>query len=88
MSATHGLAGLFGAAVSSVGLDDTDGPMKVAGGYTDGDTTATLHARGLDAFEALAQNDAYHALRSVDSPIFADPTGTNVNDITMALLKG
>ncbi|MFR1356028.1 MAG: MOFRL family protein [Ruthenibacterium lactatiformans] len=47
LSATHGLAGLFGAAVSSVGLDDTDGPMKVAGGYTDGDTTATLHARGL-----------------------------------------
>ena len=36
--------------------------------------------------DALNSNDAYHALKTVDGLIFTGPTGTNVNDISVALL--
>lgn len=78
----------LGAAVISVGSDGTDGPTDASGGYADEDTVAELRAKGVDGVEALAQNDAYHALGAVDSLIFTGPTGTNVNDVTVALLEG
>lgn len=87
LAAAHGIAGLSGTAVISVGSDGTDGPTDAAGGYVDGDTVDALHTKGFDEFESLAQNDAYHALGAVDSLIFTGPTGTNVNDITIALLE-
>lgn len=88
LAAAPGIAGLAGAAVISVGSDGTDGPTDAAGGYVDGDTAAALHAKGLDACVALAQNDAYHALQAVDGLVITGPTGTNVNDIAVTLLDG
>lgn len=35
----------------------------------------------------LQENDAYHALQKVGGLIFTGPTGTNVNDIAVALIK-
>lgn len=87
LAAATGIAGL-NAAVFSVGSDGTDGPTDAAGGYTDGDTLAELRAKGLDVFAALADNDAYHALKAVDGLIMTGPTGTNVNDVAVALMQG
>ena len=86
LAAASGIAGL-NAAVFSVGSDGTDGPTDAAGGYVDGDTNAALQAAGLDVFEVLKQNDAYHALKEVDGLLVTGPTGTNVNDVAVALLR-
>jgi len=86
LAAAPGIAGL-NAVVFSVGSDGTDGPTDAAGGYVDGDTAAALTAKGLDVFAVLADNDAYHALQAVDGLVMTGPTGTNVNDVAVALVR-
>lgn len=88
LAAATGLAGLPNTALISVGSDGTDGPTEAAGGYVDGDTLAALNRLGLNIYEVLADNDAYHALEAVDGLIRTGPTGTNVNDVSIALLGG
>ncbi len=85
LAAAPGIAGL-NACVFSVGSDGTDGPTEAAGGYVDGETMAGLRAKELDVFAVLRNNDAYHGLKAVDGLIFTGPTGTNVNDVAVALL--
>ena len=87
LGACEGIAGLSGAAVFSVGSDGTDGPTDAAGGYVDGDTLAALKTAGLDLYAVLQNNDAYHALGAVGGLIVTGPTGTNVNDVAVALLR-
>ncbi len=86
LAAVSGLHGLQNAALISVGSDGTDGPTDAAGGYVDGDTAIALAEQGLTAAGVLAENDAYHALKSVDGLIFTGPTGTNVNDVAIGLI--
>ncbi len=87
LSAAQGIAGLPGAAVFSVGSDGTDGPTDAAGGYADGETEAVLRGKGLEIYQVLQNNDAYHALSETGGLIFTGPTGTNVNDVAVALLR-
>ena len=87
LAACEGIAGLDGAAVFSVGSDGTDGPTDAAGGYVDSESFASLKALGLNLHRFLAENDAYHALQAMDGLIVTGPTGTNVNDVAVALLK-
>lgn len=85
LAAAPALAGLD-AAVFSVGSDGTDGPTDAAGGYVDGDTLSALTAKGWNVFDTLQNNDAYHALKAVDGLIMTGATGTNVNDVAVALV--
>lgn len=87
LGAAVGIAGMKNAAVFSVGSDGTDGPCDAAGGYVDGDTIDALTAAGRDIFAVLKDNDAYHALQAVGGLIITGPTGTNVNDVAVALIK-
>lgn len=86
LSAAPGIAGLTNACVFSVGSDGTDGPTDAAGGYVDGETMNRLKEKGLDVFSVLQNNDAYTALEAAGGLIITGPTGTNVNDVTVALL--
>ena len=86
LAAAAGIAGLSGAAVFSVGSDGTDGPTDAAGGYVDGGTLAALQAHHIDLHAVLQDNDAFHALEKVGGLIITGPTGTNVNDVAVALL--
>ena len=86
LAAAPGIEGLK-AAVFSVGSDGTDGPTDAAGGYVDGGTMAQLRNRGVDVDQVLRSNDAYHALEKVNGLLFTGPTGTNVNDVAVLLLK-
>lgn len=86
LAAAETLHGLPNAAVISVGSDGTDGPTDAAGGYADGDTQSALASAGWNITDTLRQNDAYHALQAVDGLICTGPTGTNVNDVTLALI--
>ncbi len=86
LSAAAGIAGIQNAAVFSVGSDGTDGPTDAAGGYADGDTVSELLEHGLTVDAVLQDNDAYHALEKTGGLIITGPTGTNVNDVAVALL--
>lgn len=87
LSAAAGIVGIPGAAVFSVGSDGTDGPTDAADGYVDYTTLTELNFQGIDPYLILQENDAYHALQKVGGLIFTGPTGTNVNDIAIALIK-
>ena len=86
LAAAPALAGLEHCCVFSVGSDGTDGPTDAAGGYVDGQTDAALRTAGWDVFAALQNNDAYHALQAIGSLLITGPTGTNVNDVSVALV--
>ena len=87
LAAAVGIDGISGAAVFSVGSDGTDGPTDAAGGYVDHTTAAELKAQGIEIFEVLKQNDAYHALQKAGGLVMTGPTGTNVNDVAVALFR-
>lgn len=86
LAAAEELRGIRNAALISVGSDGTDGPTDAAGGYADGGTFDALLRRGIRIADVLRNNDAYHALDAVDCLIRTGPTGTNVNDVTVALI--
>ncbi|MBR4501269.1 MAG: glycerate kinase [Clostridia bacterium] len=86
LSAARGIAGVKNAAIVCVGSDGTDGPTDAAGGYADGDTLSALEAKGMSWDAMLENHDAYHALKAVGGLIKTGPTGTNVNDIAVALV--
>lgn len=87
LAAAAGIAGLSNVAVISVGSDGTDGPTDAAGGYSDGDTVRELDEKGLNIADILRENDAYHGLKAVNGLINTGPTGTNVNDVAIALIN-
>ncbi len=87
LSAAVGISGVPGAAVFSVGSDGTDGPTDAAGGYVDHETEESLKLQGIEIYQVLQNNDAYHALQKVDGLVITGPTGTNVNDVAVALLN-
>ena len=83
LAAAKEISGLEGVAVFSVGSDGTDGPTDAAGGYVDARTYSLIE--NCESF--LENNDSYNALRLSDGLIFTGPTGTNVNDLAVILIK-
>ena len=75
------------AAIFSVGSDGTDGPTDAAGGYVDTETLSTLEKEGVDVNKVLLDNDAYNALKVSNGLVMTGPTGTNVNDFAVLLIK-
>lgn len=87
LSQARHLSGLEGVIIMSLGSDGTDGPTDAAGGYVDGNTLKMLQNAKIDVDQVLKDNDSYHALEAIGALIKTGPTGTNVNDITIALIK-
>lgn len=87
LSAAQYIYGHKNIAVFSFGSDGTDGPADAAGGYVDGNTKKTLSKLGINIGSVLVDNDAYNALSACGGLIFTGPTGTNVNDVSIALIK-
>lgn len=87
LAAADGIAGLDGTAIFSVGSDGTDGPTDAAGGYCDGETKDKLAEAGIDIYQVLQENDAYHALKQCGGLIMTGATGTNVNDVAVVLIR-
>ena len=87
LAAAVPLAGLANAAVFSAGSDGTDGPTDAAGGFADGETADRLSACGFLIPAVLRENDAYHALAACGGLLKTGPTGTNVNDVAVALVR-
>lgn len=87
ISAAIGLEGLENTAIFSIGSDGTDGPTDAAGGYVDGFTKAYLTEQGIDVYQELENNNAYEALEKSGGLVITGPTGTNVNDLTVLLIR-
>ena len=87
LAAAEGISGLKQTAIFSVGSDGTDGPTDAAGGYVDGDSFEVLRKKGVDVSRVLQENDSYHALAACDGLIVTAPTGTNVNDMAVVLIR-
>ncbi|WP_343207839.1 glycerate kinase [Anaerolentibacter hominis] len=87
LSAADGIADLGDTVVFSIGSDGTDGPTDAAGGMVDGATRKRLSEKNLQIGEVLAQNDSYRALKEAGDLIITGPTGTNVNDVAVLLIK-
>jgi glycerate 2-kinase len=66
--------------------DGNDGPTDAAGGLVTGATASSIREHGVDPEEALANNDAYAALDAAGALLVTGPTGTNVNDLRVALV--
>ena len=86
LSAAPYLAGAA-SALFSIGSDGTDGPTDAAGGYVDGRTLEKLEKAGCNTEQVLDRNDAYTALDAVGGLIRTGPTGTNVNDVAVLLIR-
>ena len=76
-----------GIVFASCGSDGTDGPTDAAGGIADGQTCEKIKAAGLDPTAELENNNSYFALKAADCLITTGATGTNVNDITIAIKR-
>ena len=87
VAAAAGIDGLPNTLIFSVGSDGTDGPTDAAGGLVTGEFAARCRKKGLSIEKTLADNDAYNLLRQTDGLIVTGPTGTNVCDLTMLLVK-
>lgn len=87
LSSAIGIARLDDIAIFSIGSDGTDGPTDAAGGYVDNQTYEVLLGNGIDIYGVLANNDAYNGLKASDGLIITGPTGTNVNDLSVLLIK-
>lgn len=64
------------------GSDGTDGPTDAAGGYVDCETYSKINVD-----DYLENNDSYHALEITDGLIKTGPTGSNVNDVYVLLIR-
>lgn len=87
LGAAKGIAGMQDTLVFSLGSDGTDGPTDAAGAWVDGTSVGQLAQRGIRVDAVLQDNDAYHALKAIDGLIITGPTGTNVNDLSVLLIK-
>lgn len=87
LAAAQGIEGMEHVAVFSFGSDGTDGPTDAAGGYADGRTAARLRTEGMTISAVLEDNNAYPALKRAGGLLFTGPTGTNVNDLSVVLIR-
>ncbi len=82
------LEGVEGWAAFAADTDGNDGPTDAAGGIVDGETARKMRGAGVEPSEALANNDSRAALDAGGGLLITGPTGTNVNDLRVALVGG
>lgn len=80
------LQGIEDVAVVCLATDGTDGPTDASGALADGATVTRARALGLDPWDYLARNDAYHFFAPLDDLLLTGPTNTNVNDLSFVFV--
>lgn len=83
LAACESLKGLKDTCVFGFGSDGTDGPTDAAGGYVDENSFDLIG----DVNNYLENNDSYYALKKSNGLIITGPTGSNVNDVYVLLIK-
>ena len=72
-------------ALLAAGTDGRDGPTDAAGAIVTPETWGMIKAKGLDPALCLRQHDAYPALDAAGALHKPGMTGTNVNDVVVAV---
>jgi hydroxypyruvate reductase len=81
------LAGLPGVFCLSAGSDGIDGPTDAAGAFVDGETLARAERLGLSPRAFLERNDSYRFFQRTGDLFRPGPTGTNVMDLKIAVIR-
>ena len=81
------LDGVEGWTAFSADTDGNDGSTDAAGGIVDGKTSQRIRDAGMDPDGALSDNDSYATLEAGEALVVTGPTGTNVNDVRVALVS-
>lgn len=85
LAAARVLEGRDDLCLLSAGTDGTDGPTPAAGAVVDAGTLARGRGAGLDPAACLARADSGRFLTASGDLLTTGPTGTNVNDLVIAL---
>lgn len=72
--------------VASFGTDGVDGMTASAGAFATSETFALAVQKKLDPYTSLENNDSHTFFKAVDQLIDTGVTGTNVNDVVIALI--
>jgi len=86
LAAALEITGLDDVLIASFATDGREGNTDAAGAFASGVTLAAGGRAGLDARAALAANDSHAFLAAAGDLIVTGPTGTNVNDLAVALV--
>jgi len=81
------LDGISNIVIAGIDSDGTDGPTDVAGAMVDGSTMNRARVLGIDLRQQLRIHDTNSALLCIDDIIVTGSTGTNVNDLKLALVS-
>jgi glycerate 2-kinase len=91
LAAASEIAGVPGIVIAMLATDGVDGPPVAgravpAGAMVTGRTALVMREAGIDPEKALVDHDSGRALAAAGALIETGPTGTNVNDIAVALV--
>ncbi len=86
LAAALEIADVPGVAIASLATDGEDGVTGAAGGVVTGSSIDLALRTGLDPAALLANNDSLRFLDATSGLVVTGPTGTNVNDLYLALI--
>lgn len=86
LAAALALDGTTGIHVLAADTDGVDGADEIAGAYAGPNTLTAARALGIDALDALKNNDAHSFFKSLGTQLITGPTLTNVNDFRAILV--
>lgn len=76
-----------GMSILAAGTDGRDGATDAAGAIVDATTWSRIAESGRDGAQALATHESFGALRAAEALIPRRDTGTNVNDVVIAVRR-
>ncbi len=85
LAAAIEIKGAEGLRIAAFGTDGRDGPTSAAGAWADGGSIGRAIPAGVDAKALLARHDSNAFFASTGGLIETGPTGTNVNDVWLAV---
>ncbi len=86
LGAIRKMSGLKGL-IATLGTDGIDGPTDAAGAIVDGESLSRALELGLNPDVFLDGNDSYSFFKPMNDQIMTGPTGTNVNDLNVILVR-
>ncbi len=79
----HGVEAVW----TSLATDGADGTSGAAGALVDAETLARAHHLGIDVEQLVSDSDTRALFAALDDLIITGPTGTNVGDVQIALVR-
>lgn len=81
------IEGIKGISILSAGTDGTDGPTDAAGAFADSTTIGRALKKGINSDPYFENNDTYTFFKELNDLFITGPTGTNVMDLQIILIK-